>query len=332
MADIESTPATAATAPAGEVDLSSATPRPAGMQEVGMSNEDTMNTMNAPDPRQSHQKCLCLGAYTWPILGFLVLFVMLAVALGLSAEALSRSDEAVAISEAALFGGKGVGESTYIPVPNEPTGQAALVPASPPAEPTPPPSPRPQSDAPTDVPTPTHEQRPKWFQILHADFQKLSLFHDENGVTTSQLAEAALFCYQQEMFMCTYDVICPNGKGNPPFKGGPPYTTNKDSLDETQWVPYYWSNVHPNPVKNKDEDGNYIQHKQNPPKQWAQIGHIPDGKGGSGENSNGLCWDYNEWSNYDAVNIEDVWSEETRVWMLCCSDPADENEKDLVVE
>mmetsp|Transcript_28826 Transcript_28826/g.68658 ORF Transcript_28826/g.68658 Transcript_28826/m.68658 type:complete len:325 (-) Transcript_28826:160-1134(-) len=324
MADIESTPATA---PAGEVDLSSATPRPAGLQEVGMSNEDTMNTMNAPDPRQSHQKCLCLGAYTWPILGFLVLFVMLAAALGLSGEALSRSNEAVDTAKAALFGGKGVGESTYIPVPNEPTGQAALVPASPPAEPTPPPSPRPQSDAPTDVPTPTHEQRPKWFQILHADYQLMS------QPNIPQWAQAFNFCQNaQEMFMCDYDVICPNGKGNPPFKGGPPYTTNKDSLDETQWVPYYWSNVHPNPVKNKDEDGNYIQHKQNPPKQWAQIGNIPDGKGGSGENSNGLCWDYDEWSNYDAVNIEDVWSEETRVWMLCCSDPADENEKDLVVE
>lgn len=297
-----------------------------------MSNEEAMNAMNAPDPRQSHQRCLCLGAYTWPILGFLVLFVMLAAALGLSGEALSRSNEAVDTAKAALFGGKGVGESTYIPEPNEPTGQAALVPASPPAEPTPPPSPRPQSDAPTDVPTPTHEQRPKWFQTLHADYQEMSLFHEENGVTSNKLADAGLFCHKQEMFLCDYDVICPNGKGNPPFKGGPPYTNNKDSLDETQWVPYYRSNVHPNPEKEKDEAGKTIQLDQKEGKQWAQIGKIPDGKGGSDENSNGLCWDYDEWSNYDAVGIEDVWSEETRVWILCCSDPADENEKDLVVE
>lgn len=328
MADIESTPATAA--PAGTVDLSSATPRAAGLEEVGMSNEEAMNTMNAPDPRQSHQRCLCLGAYTWPILGFFVLFVMLAVALGLSGEALSRSDEAVDVAKAALFGGKGVGESTYIPVPNEPTGQAALVPAEPPASPpaSPPAEPTP---APTDVPTPTHEQRPKWFQTTHADFQAMSLFHDENNVVASQLVEAAQFCYRHDMFLCTYDVICPNGKGNPPFKGGPPYTTNKDSLDETQWVPYYVANVHPNPQKEKDEAGKNIQIDQEEGKQWAQIGKIPEGKGGAEENSYGLCWDYNEWSNYDAVSIEDVWSEETRVWMLCCSDPADEEEKELTV-
>merc|ERR1719375_2737568 len=122
-----------------------------------------------------------------------------------------------------------------------------------------------------------------------------------------------------------------NGKGNPPFKGGPPYTTNKDSLDETQWVPYYVANVHPNPQKEKDEAGKNIQIDQEEGKQWAQIGKIPEGKGGAEENSYGLCWDYNEWSNYDAVSIEDVWSEETRVWMLCCSDPADEEEKELTV-
>ena len=124
-------------------------------------------------------------------------------------------------------------------------------------------------------------------------------------------------------------VICPNGRGNPPFKGGPPYTNNQDSLDETQWVPYYYPNVHPNPVKNQDEDGKYIQHDQKVGKQWAQIGKIPREKGGSEENSNGLCWTYDEWSNYDAVDIVDVWTEDTRVWMLCCSDPADENEKEL---
>ncbi|EJK77744.1 hypothetical protein THAOC_00405 [Thalassiosira oceanica] len=208
--------------------------------------------------------------------------------------------------------GKEWGGATNIPVPNEPTGQAALVPALSPAEPTPLPSPRPQSDAPTDVPTPTHEQRPRWFQTLHPDFQEMSLFHDENDLSTSQLAEAAEFCYRQDMFMCTYDVICPNGKGNPPFKGGPPYATNTDSLNETQWVPYYRSNL-----------------DQKEGKQWAQIGKIPDGKGGSDENSYGLCWDYDEWSNYDAVDIEDIWGEETRVWMLCCSDP-DENSNDAV--
>ncbi|EJK58330.1 hypothetical protein THAOC_21560, partial [Thalassiosira oceanica] len=125
--------------------------------------------------------------------------------------------------------------------------QVALVPALPPAEPTPLPSPRPQSDAPTDVATPTHEQRPKWFQTLHPDFQELSLFQDENDVTVSQLAQAALFCYRQCFCAPTTvralksvlladlgllslnislsalcSVICPNGKGNPPFKGGPP--------------------------------------------------------------------------------------------------------------
>ena len=186
MADIEST--TATTTPAEGVDLSSATPRAAGLAEVGMSNEEAMNTMNAPDPRQDNQRCLCLGAYTWPILGFLVLFVMLAAALGLSGEALSRSNEAVALSEAALFGRERVGENTYIPVP----GQAAPVPA----EPTPPPSPRPQSDKPTDAPTPTHEQRPEWFQIFHRDYQEMSLFHDENDVVAPPLTEAALFCYK----------------------------------------------------------------------------------------------------------------------------------------
>ena len=194
MADIEST--TATTTPAEGVDLSSATPRAAGLAEVGMSNEEAMNTMNAPDPRQDNQRCLCLGAYTWPILGFLVLFVMLAAALGLSGEALTRSNEAVDTAKAALFGGKGVGENTYIPMPNEPTGQGALVPASPPAKPTPSPSPRPQSNKPTDAPTPTHEQRPEWFQIFHRDYQEMSLFHDENDVVAPPLTEAALFCYK----------------------------------------------------------------------------------------------------------------------------------------
>ena len=204
MADIESTPAT--TTPSegyiGSVTGSVAsgehkTFEQTDMEEVGMSNEEAMNTMNAPDPRQrGNQSCLCLGAYTWPILGFLVLFVMLAAALGLSGEALSKSNEAVETANAALFGGKGVGENTYIPMPNGPTGQAALVPASPPGESTPSPSPRPQSDEPTDVPTPTHEQRPKWFQILHADYQEMSLFHEENDVEASDLAEAALFCYK----------------------------------------------------------------------------------------------------------------------------------------
>jgi len=47
-----------------------------------------------------------------------------------------------------------------------------------------------------DLPTPTHEQRPEWFQILHADYQEMSLFYEENGVEASDLAEAALFCYK----------------------------------------------------------------------------------------------------------------------------------------
>ena len=94
-------------------------------------------------------------------------------------------------------------------------------------------------------------------------------------------------------------------------------------------MPYYFPNVHPNPLKEKDENGKYIQHEQLQEKQWAQIGRIPDTKGGSEENSNGLCWSYDEWSNYDAIDIVDVWPEETRVWMLCCSDPADEFEKEM---
>ena len=110
--------------------------------------------------------------------------------------------------------------------------------------------------------------------------------------------------------------------------GGPPYSNNYDSLDETQWVPYYLPNVHPNPQKDVDENGMNIQYEQEAGNQRAQIGKIPDGKGGSELNSNGLCWTYGQWSNYDATDIEDVWAEESRVWMLCCSDPAGESEKE----
>jgi len=203
MVDIESTQAT--TAPAVGVASSEAgsyigSVAASGLEEVGMSSGEVLNTMNAPDPRQGNRRCLCLGAYTWPILGllgFLVLFVMLAVALGLSVEAVAKSNEAVAISSAALCGGKGLGESTNIPMPNEPTGQAALVPAPPPIEPTPPPSTRPQSaqsDEPTDMPTPTHEQRPQWFQIHHRDYQEQALFFEEKNITVTQFAQAFMFC------------------------------------------------------------------------------------------------------------------------------------------
>mmetsp|Transcript_11425 Transcript_11425/g.26791 ORF Transcript_11425/g.26791 Transcript_11425/m.26791 type:complete len:477 (+) Transcript_11425:106-1536(+) len=161
-----------------------------------------------------------------------------------------------------------------------------------------------------------HPQNPQWYSTSNPEFVSLTEFHDENDVKASQHAESGLFCYRKGMFLCAYDVVCPNGEGGAPHGGGPPMAGSYESLSETQWVPFYRPNSNPNP--GKDDQLSQIEGKQ-----WAQIGAVPEKFGASADDNFGLCWEYDSFGLFSESDMDEVWEDDARGWILCCSDPAE---------
>lgn len=159
-----------------------------------------------------------------------------------------------------------------------------------------------------------HPQNPQWYSTSNPEFVSLTEIHDENEA--SQHAISGLFCYRKGMFLCAYDVVCPNGEGGAPHGGGPPMAGSYESLSETQWVPFYRPNSNPNP--GKDDQLSQIEGKQ-----WAQIGAVPEMFGASADDIFGLCWEYDSFGLFSESDMDEVWEDDARGWILCCSDPAE---------
>jgi len=169
-----------------------------------------------------------------------VAFVLVIVAIALSAVSLQESNEALANS---LMNTEAIESEKYIIVNKNAAEQsgAAIVPSinkitnNPTRNPTPNPTAdepttnKPTTIQPTSSPTEPHPLNPQWFQTTHDDYQSANTAMSENpGVSGSVHSwhVAQNMCYRQNLNMCPYDAYCPNGKGHDPFNGGPPKTSN----------------------------------------------------------------------------------------------------------
>eukprot|EP00578_Thalassiosira_sp_NH16_P003410 CAMPEP_0181139536 /NCGR_PEP_ID=MMETSP1071-20121207/34833_1 /TAXON_ID=35127 /ORGANISM="Thalassiosira sp., Strain NH16" /LENGTH=661 /DNA_ID=CAMNT_0023226447 /DNA_START=47 /DNA_END=2032 /DNA_ORIENTATION=+ len=178
------------------------------------------------------------------------------------------------------------------PALSSPTGPVVAVPATTTLPPTPPP---------TD-----HPLNPQWFQTTHRDYLEQVALNDQLN-TTGHAAHSHttgwVMCSKQGgKELCPYDAYCPNGQGGDPFDGGTPQLHNSDSLHQNQWAPYM----------PQDYDDDY--HKNS----WVQVGMVSSGDGGTDGNDFLKCWTYDEYYSGTGEDIESKWSEDHRVWILCC--------------
>jgi len=240
------------------------------------------------------------------IAGCIVGIPLIAVAIALGALSIQKSNEALALAtinaetieneQSVVIGENASGPST---------GSTSVITAKPSLKPTSKPTPKPTPN----VPTEPHPLNPKWYQSTHADYQSF----DEATTMHSYLVGLAM-CHsrstpQLRRKLCSYETYCPDGQGSQPFGGGPPQAHNSASLEEAQWSPY------------EDPDA-----KVNPKGfHWVQIGRVPGDRAGTEENDFVTCWKYDDWTAGSREDIEDVWGEENRMWILCC-DAEDEKE------
>ena len=172
---------------------------------------------------------------------------------------------------------------------------------------TPPPTPNP-TDAPTSkpatsAPTKPDPLNPKWYSKTHREYQRLIDMHEETGAIIHTYDVAGMLCQKEDLWLCPYDSYCPNGKGSDPFNGGPPETHNSDTLEETQWAPFY-------------PGGSYENVEQGA--HWVQIGTLSKDDGGTENNDFIKCWTYDDWYGGHDLDITDLWEDKNRFWILCC--------------
>lgn len=252
-------------------------------------------------------------------------FVLVIVAIALSAVSLQESNEALANS---LMNTEAIESEKYIIVDKNAAEQsgAAIAPSidkitnNPTRNPTPNPTPNPTADEPTtnkpttiqptSSPTEPHPLNPQWFQTTHADYKEIDTAMTDDGPDgdAHSFRVAQNMCYLQDLELCPYDAYCPNGKGHDPFNGGPPKTSNWGTLKETQWAPFY----SPDQYTGVDIG-----------KHWVQIGLIPASQGGDNDNDFVKCWSHEDWYAGGGEDVENIWEEEHRMWILCCTKPTD---------
>jgi len=296
------------------------------MSEVG-SHAGTLDLTNleggnpaVPDSSRSYGGPM-LNQYKNTLLCGFVGTVLTVAAIALSAVSLQRSNEALALATANADAAKAIrGELKSMPdyVPPPAVAAADFAPPAPkedaPSSPVPPrtpsptsnptpnptPTPEPTAPQPTGSPTETHPLKPRWFHREHADYQATL---DANNPDIHPYLIAGAFCHRRSMFACSYDTYCPKGKGNPPFKGGPPKTEGWEERKEEQWSPIVGATA---------EEGFG----------WVQVGSVPAVDGGIDGNR---CWKWDEWEYPNGATFLDARGEEYQQWILCCD--ADEDEK-----
>mmetsp|Transcript_18655 Transcript_18655/g.40377 ORF Transcript_18655/g.40377 Transcript_18655/m.40377 type:complete len:296 (+) Transcript_18655:101-988(+) len=261
-------------------------------------NDDA--TGNHPDSSRRYGGPL-IQQYKFTIVSCIVAFALIIVAIALGASSLQKSNEALALSTATT---EAIESEKFIIINNGNEADSDSGGATPSAprdtpDPTPNPTPKPTTATakPTDAPTEPHPLNPQWFQTTHDDYQ--SAAEGLSGVHSWHIATN--MCNRQSLTLCGYDAYCPSGKGGDPFHGGPPKTSNWSTLEETQWAPFY------DPASMLETG-----------KHWVQIGLIPASEGGSNDNDFVKCWSHEDWYSGGGEDIEDVWEEEHRMWILCC--------------
>ena len=176
-------------------------------------------------------------------------------------------------------------------------------------------------DPPTEIEE-INQFNPQWFETSHMDYQEL--FSDPANEQLHSHALAGLFCVSQDLFLCSYEDYCPNGIESTPFAGGPPDSVSNSwsTIEEVQWAPLYTD----------DTDAEF----SNSGGAWVQVGKVPESDGGDEDNGYAQCWDYDDWMNGEGVDIETIWDEDHRRWILCCELqelPIDEvDEEEFVVD
>eukprot|EP00571_Detonula_confervacea_P013403 CAMPEP_0172302862 /NCGR_PEP_ID=MMETSP1058-20130122/4506_1 /TAXON_ID=83371 /ORGANISM="Detonula confervacea, Strain CCMP 353" /LENGTH=313 /DNA_ID=CAMNT_0013013505 /DNA_START=41 /DNA_END=982 /DNA_ORIENTATION=+ len=279
---------------------------------------DNAATGNHPDSSRRYGGPQ-IQQYKFPIVGCIVTFALIIVAIAVSAVSFEKSNEALAHAMANIEAIESE-KFTIINKGNEAESDSGGVTPSAPKDsiapdPTPNPTPKPTTAKSTDAPTEPHPFNPQWFQTTHEDYQQRLDLNEQaeasegNGMHTYTLA--ASFCTEQKLWLCGYDSYCPNGQGSNPFNGGPPKAPNSNTLEETQWAPFYTG------------DHSEVAAGKN----WVQIGLIPASEEGTVENGFGKCSTYDDWYSGVGEDIEDSkWEEEHRMWILCC-EKAEEGEE-----
>lgn len=267
-----------------------------------------------------------MGALAGPmiiqIVFYSTMFAFLVIAIALGASGLQKANDAMALAQLneALIARNTDAVVSYqhsqannVPPPAAPPAAPSTPLAPPPAEtaaqtppptlnPTPKPTPQPTTDAPTE----THPLDPQWFHVDHAQYQAFASA-EANADHHSHLI-AGLLCMSQNRDMCPYDAYCPNGKANPPFRGGPPKIGDWQDEPVKQWSPYMLGE---GDVGLDGASGGT----------WVQVGMVPTTDGGFDANGHGSCYTWDDWNYGAGGDIEDDpdEGEEHRRWILCCA-------------
>lgn len=277
--------------------------------------ENNAATENHPDSsRRYGYGGSLIQQYKFTIVCWIVSFALIIATIALGASSVQKSNEALALAtinaeameskKSIIVNENGIGAESI-------GGGTPSIPNDSTPNPTPNPSPKPStvqptSVQPTGVPTEPHPFNPKWFQTTHSEYQSLVGLSSD---TMHSNTIAASFCFMQDLWLCGYESYCPNGQGNDSFNGGPPKAHNWETLEQTQWAPFY------------NGDHSDIAAGKN----WVQIGLIPASAEGTVENSFGKCSTFDDWYSGAEKDIEDKWEEKHTMWILCC-EKAEEGE------
>ena len=294
----------------------------ADASEVVGSHAGTIDLSRAHETGTEHQRtgtenartgcggpmCMRIALKT---LGYIILGILIAISIALSASSLQKSNEALALanSNTQLIESELSNENTvvidYVEKEKDVVGgndasTATTIASDPTSKPT------------TSSPTKPHPLNPKWFQTTHVDYQ---MFLNATGGNAHEWHVSNLLCSKQNKYMiCPYETYCPSGKGGEPYGGGPPIMHNSHTLEETQWAPYRF-----------DPDTTPLGDPSN--SHWVQIGLLSTKEGGTNENNFLKCWKYDDWYGGNGVDVVNVWEEGHRMWILCC-----DREEEVVVE
>ena len=272
---------------------------------------------HAAHPDSSHRYSgPMVQQYKYPVVGFIVILALTITAIALGASSLAKSNAALdlataneeaIVQTAEMMVQLQLLEQSAADAPplsvNDPSSGEVVVIATPAV--TPPlttPKPTTQQPQPTDSPTETHPLNPKWFHTDHTTYQ--NLIENEGNTEFHSHLLAGLFCHQNSKDLCPLDVYCPNGQGSPPYLGGPPKAMGWEDERVKQWAAYKPEN----PTAENSASGGT----------WVQVGTIPEVDGGMDENGFGQCWTWDDWMSGAGGDIEDVWGEDHRSWILCC--------------
>ena len=178
----------------------------ADASEVVGSHAGTIDLSNAYETGAEHQRCggpMCMRI-ALKTLGYIILGILIAISIALSASSLQKSNEALALanSNTQLIESELSNENTvvidYVEKEKDVVGgndasTATTIASDPTSKPT------------TSSPTKPHPLNPKWFQTTHVDYQ---MFLNATGGNAHEWHVSNLLCSKQNKYMiCPYETL-----------------------------------------------------------------------------------------------------------------------------